>query len=110
MFYVCSSQLVSAAELGFVRKWLDAIRASSTPELRECNVVVRPHPDIPLLDASEPVEEVRWPVLRGAKGFVSRPFDDPHAVVLRTSDRAQQGFFECIYHSAGVVGLNTTAL
>jgi len=107
--YVCSSQLVSAAELGFVRKWLAAIRASSSPALRECNILVRPHPDIPLLDASETVEEMRWPALRGAKGFVSRPFGDARAIVLRTSDRAQQGFFECIYHSAGVVGLNTTA-
>jgi FkbM family methyltransferase len=109
MLYVCSSQLVSAAELGFVRKWIDAIRASNGPHLRECNVVVRPHPDIPLLDPSIPVEDVRWPAVRGAKGFASRPFDDARAVVLRTSDRAQQGFFECIYHSAGVVGLNTTA-
>jgi len=107
--YVCSSQLVSAAELGFVRKWIDAIRASSATHLRACNIVVRPHPDIALLDASVPVEEVRWPALRGAKAFLSRPFDDARAIVLRTSDRAQQGFFECIYQSAGVVGLNTTA-
>lgn len=107
--YVCSSQLVSAAELGFVRKWIRAIRESSHEALRECNIVVRPHPDIPLLDPSEPVEEARWPVLRGAKGLVSRPFDDARALVLRTSDRAQQGFYECIHHSAAVVGLNTTA-
>jgi FkbM family methyltransferase len=109
LFYVCSSQLVSAAELGFVRKWIGAIRASSHAELRECNIVIRPHPDIPLLEASEPVEEARWPALRGAKGFLSRPFGDPRAIVLRTSDRAQQGFFECIHQSAAVVGLNTTA-
>jgi FkbM family methyltransferase len=109
LFYVCSSQLVSAAEIGFVRKWIGAIRGSTHAELRECNIVIRPHPDIPLLDASEPVEDARWPALRGAKGFLSRPFDDPRAIVLRTSDRAQQGFFECIHHSAAVVGLNTTA-
>jgi FkbM family methyltransferase len=107
--YVCSSQLVSAAELGFVRKWIQTMRESAHVPLRTCNVIVRPHPDIPLLDPSVPVEETRWPALRGAKGFSSRPFDDPHAVVLRTSDGAQQGFYECIHHSAGVVGLNTTA-
>jgi FkbM family methyltransferase len=109
IFYVCSSQLVSAAEVGFVRKWIGAIRESSHAELRHCNIVVRPHPDIPLLEASEPVEDVRWPALRGVKGFLSRPFGDARAVVLRTSDRAQQGFYECIHHSAAVVGLNTTA-
>jgi FkbM family methyltransferase len=109
IFYVCSSQLVSAAEIGFVRKWLGALRGSSSTALRECNVVVRPHPDIPLLDAADPFDDVRWPALRGAKGLVARPFEDARAVVLRTSDRTQQGFFECIHHSAAVVGLNTTA-
>jgi len=107
--YVCSSQLVSSAELGFVQKWIRTIRESPHAALRDCNVIVRPHPDIPLLDDSIPSHEVAWPALRGVKGFVSRPFDDPHAIVLRTSDRTQQGFYECIHHSAGVVGLNTTA-
>jgi FkbM family methyltransferase len=108
LLYVCSSQLVSAAELAFVRKWIAAIRAAG-PTLRSANLVIRPHPDLALLDSSEPVSEIRWPALRGAKGFASRPFNDPRVIVLRTSDRTQQGFYECIHHSAGVVGLNTSA-
>ena len=40
---------------------------------------------------------------------MGRPFQDPAAIVLRTSDRAMQGLFECIAHSAAVVGLNTSA-
>jgi FkbM family methyltransferase len=107
--YVCSSQFVSAGELAFVRKWLATIRASGSERLRQCNVVVRPHPDIALLDSGVPVREVRWPSVRGAKGFASPLDDDPRAVVLRTSDRSQQGFFECIHHSAAVIGLNTSA-
>ena len=43
------------------------------------------------------------------KCFVSRPFDDPRAIVLKTSDRARQGLFESLHHSAAVVGLNTSA-
>jgi FkbM family methyltransferase len=107
--YVCSSQLVSAAELGFVQKWIRTIRESPHTALRDCNVVVRPHPDIPLLDPAIPADDVSWPPLRGVKAYLSRPFDDARAIVLRTSDRTQQGFYECIHHSAGVVGLNTTA-
>jgi hypothetical protein len=109
LLYVCSSVLVSASELPFVRDWLAAIRESSG-SLRDCNVLVRPHPDIELLaEEQRSEEEILWPSVRGAKGFVSRPFDDPRAIVLKTSDRARQGLFESLYHSVAVVGLNTSA-
>jgi hypothetical protein len=108
LLYVCSSLLVSAGELAFVQAWLAAIRATSG-SLRDCNLLVRPHPDIELLGDGCPSEEIRWPSVRGVKGFVARPFDDPRAIVLKTADRARQGFFECLYHSAAVVGLNTSA-
>jgi FkbM family methyltransferase len=108
LLYVCSSVLVSASELPFVRAWLAAIRESAG-SLRECNILVRPHPDIELLGEEHQSEEILWPSVRGAKGFVSRPFDDPRAIVLKTSDRARQGLFESLHHSAAVVGLNTSA-
>ena len=108
LFYVCSSLLVSAGELSFVRAWLAAIRGSAG-SLRDCNILVRPHPDIELLGEDASYEEITWPSIRGAKGFVARPFDDPRAIVLKTSDRARQGLFECLHHSAAVVGLNTSA-
>jgi len=66
-------------------------------------VIVRPHPDIALLGADIPFVETRWPSVKGAKGFVSRPFDDPQAIVLKTSDRAQQGFFT-IARTCGTCG------
>jgi FkbM family methyltransferase len=100
---------VSAGELPFVRAWLAAIRESSGT-LRDCNILVRPHPDIELLSGEQrSEEEISWPSVRGAKGFVSRPFADPRAIVLKTSDRARQGLFESLFHSAAVVGLNTSA-
>lgn len=108
LLYVCSSLLVSAGELDFVRAWLAAIRGSAG-SLRDCNIVVRPHPDIELLGDDHPFEEIPWPSVKGAKGLVARPFADPRAIVLKTADRARQGLFESIYHSAAVVGLNTSA-
>ena len=108
LLYVCSSQLISSSERTFVEKWLSSIRRSSGA-IRNCNVIIRPHPDIPLLDGPDTSEELRWPAAKGLKGFRVCPFDDARAIVLRTSDRAQQGLFECIHHSAGVVGLNTSA-
>jgi hypothetical protein len=92
ILYVCSSVLVSAGELAFVRARLAAIRGSSSAgarrPLRDCNIMVRPHPDIELLGDDQPFDEITWPSVRGAKGFVARPFDDPTAIVLKTADRA----------------------
>jgi FkbM family methyltransferase len=108
LLYVCSSPFVSAGELAFVRKWLAAVRAAAGG-IRAANVIVRPHPDIALLGPEVAVEQFRWPAAKGLQALVSRPFDDPRALVLRTSDRAMQGLFECIVHSTAVVGLNTSA-
>jgi FkbM family methyltransferase len=71
-------------------------------------VIVRPHPDIPLLE-DDAAEVVQWPALRRAEGRASRPFDDDRAIVLRTTYATPQAFFECLHHAAAVVGLNTSA-
>ena len=108
LLYVCSSRFIASRELRFVERWLAALRGSADPLLRTCNVVVRPHPDVALVDDSD-AEIVRWPELPRAQGWVTRPFGDARAVVLRTTYATQQAFFECIHHAAAVVGLNTSA-
>ena len=64
---------------------------------------------MPLLDETCTSTTVPLARARGLQGLVGRPFEDPRRIVLRTSDRAMQGLFECIAHSAAVVGLNTSA-
>ena len=108
LLYVCSSPFVSAGELAFVVEWLRALRAAPGA-VRAANVIVRPHPRHCAAGtrcAGGAVPLARRP---GLQGLVSRPFDDARALVLRTSDRAMQGLYECIAHSAAVVGLNTSA-
>lgn len=107
LLYVCSSRFIAERELPFVRSWLRAVRSAPEP-LRSANVIVRPHPDI-VLDEDSPVESVTWNELPMATGWVQRPFDDPGAVVLRTTYATPQAFFECLHHAAAVVGLNTSA-
>jgi FkbM family methyltransferase len=109
LLYVCSSPLVSAEELTFVRRWLAAVRAHPEPRLRDCNVLVRPHPDIALLPGTAALPRHRWPADPGLTAHVERPFDDARAVVLQTAVGAPEGLFESITHSDAVVGLNTTA-
>lgn len=106
--YVCSSAFVSGHELPFVRSWVQALRASTDPMVRQANIVVRPHPDIPLTAP----DEVATKVSIGANipvGSVWRPFADDSALVLGTPLRTPHSLFECLAHSSAVVGLNTSA-
>ena len=107
LLYVCSSRFIAERELPFVRQWLAAVRSGPEP-LRGVNVIVRPHPDV-VLDEESATETVAWDGMPRATGWVQRPFDDPGAVVLRTTYATPQAFFECLHHAAAVVGLNTSA-
>jgi len=109
LLYVCSSRFVSDGELVFIRRWVNELRDSSAVLLRESNIVVRPHPDVPLLPPEEPIETVRWPAWSTQTAQMARPFGDPRAIVLRTAARSQQGLYESVSQSAAVVGLNTSA-
>ena len=107
LMYVCSSKFVSAAETQFVERWIASLRA--TPGLRGCNLLVRPHPDVMIdEDVEGPAVHFRWRGIQ-QKAWLTRPFDDPRTAVIRTSYGAPQGFFECLFHSAAVIGLNTSA-
>jgi len=109
LMYLGSSKFViTSRELPFIARWIAAIRESADPRLRECNILVRPHPDVKSGDDEGTPQPVRWTGLEG-KGVVTRPFADPRALVLRTHYRRAQGFFEALTHSAAVVALNTSA-
>ena len=97
MLFVGSTASISApdAELTFVRRWIEALR--SHPSLADVSILVRPHP------------------------FNSRHWSDadvgdlpnvavyPHwANPVNESDR--QDYFDSLYHSEAVVGINTTAM
>jgi hypothetical protein len=94
VLWVCSALIHgSAPEAPFVGEWIRHLRASSDPALRNVGVLVRPHPsrvaewesiDISQLDA------VVW----GSNPIV---------------EDARADYFDSIFHSAAVVGLNTSA-
>jgi FkbM family methyltransferase len=108
LLYVCSSRFIAAGELSFITRWLAAVRASTAGTLRRCNVIVRPHPDLVLVEDEEPSART-WPAMPQATGWVQRPFGDDRAIVLRTTYGTPQAFYECLHHAAAVVGLNTSA-
>ena len=93
--YVCSSGFVAPDEPAFVRRWIGELRAHGGL-LAEAGILVRPHP----------LFAAQW---EGVE------LDDPRAVVWPRHDQdpsdeaGRRNYFDSIYHSAAMVGINTTA-
>jgi hypothetical protein len=94
LLYVCSALFRgSPSEAAFVREWVQAIRTSPDPALRAINILIRPHP--------QRLEE--WEGLTSLDG----------AAVWGSNTSEEQGradYFDSLFHSAAVVGINTSAL
>jgi hypothetical protein len=98
VLYLCSSKFIAPEEVAFVRKWLRQLRQHRDERIRQLGVVVRLHPQNARqwegVDLSEYGEVSIWP--RGG----SNPVD------VETKSK----YYDSIYHSAAVVGVNTSAL
>ena len=94
VLYACSALFRgSPSEAAFVRQWVEAIRGSGDEALRRARILVRPHP--------QRIDDWREaPPLEGAVVWGSNPVDE--------GGRAD--YYDSLYYSAGVVGLNTSAL
>src|SRR6185503_11384711 len=96
LLYLCSSKFIAPHELPFVRRWIGEIRQSSA-RLGEVGVLIRPHPQNVaawrFADLSDLPNVAVWPRAGG------NPVD--------ADSRAE--YFDSIYHSAAVVGVNTSA-
>jgi hypothetical protein len=97
VLYTCSSQWIAPHEVPFVRRWLAAVRAGPDP-LKSAGVLVRPHPQNAAqwqdVDLSPLGPVAIWP-------------RDPAA---RVDSQSKADFFDSLFHSAAVVGINTSAL
>jgi hypothetical protein len=95
LLYVCSALFWgSPVEAEFVRRWVQSIRESEDPELRRAAILIRPHParmdEWRTIDLSS-FEHVTL--------YGSNPVDES----------SKHDYFESLYYSSGVVGLNTSA-
>jgi hypothetical protein len=95
LLYVCSAPFIgSPPEAPFVVDWIRRIRTSGSSRLRNTPILVRPHPS----------RRPEW------EGIDLTPYPD---VVLWGSDpidaNARADYFDSLYHSAVVAGLNTSA-
>lgn len=98
VLYTCSSSFIaiSPAELAFVRSWIAALR--SHPATAQVPVLVRPHPynraAWETADLSEFEHVAIWP---------RQPYNP-------VEEESRNGFFDSLYHSAAIVGINTSAM
>jgi hypothetical protein len=108
--YLCSSKFVAAQEHAFVERWIAELRRSADPTLAGCSLIVRPHPaGMKGWHAANPTD-VRWPGARSEKATISQPFADARTVVMNSPmQNADLVLYDTVYHSAAVVGLNTSA-
>lgn len=94
--YLGSSNFISGDETRFIRKWLKKLRED--PRIGEAAVILRPHPQNLVgwakLKVDEPGRTVVWPREGAAP----------------TDDDKKADFYDTIYHSSALVGINTTAL
>jgi len=94
LLYVCSVMTPNPHESRFVLRWVEELRRSPDPRLRDAGILVRPHPE--RMDEWEGVslESFGNAVLYGRNPV---------------SPDAQAEYFDSLYHSHAVVGLVTSA-
>ena len=100
LLFTGSSSFISEshAEAAFVRRWIQAIRSSDDPGMREINILVRPHPYNCHAWDPDPVADLPGVAVFPRHGY--NPID--------ADNRAD--FYDSIFHSAAVVGINTSAM
>jgi hypothetical protein len=94
LLYLCSSNFVAPDEVAFVRRWICAVRTAADPALARCGIIVRPHPAHP-----EP-----W------QGADLGNVENTAIWSDEAKMQADPGLYDSLFHSAAVVGLNTSAM
>jgi hypothetical protein len=95
ILYVCSAPFIgSAPEAPFVADWVRRIRTSSHPTLRNVPILVRPHPS-----RVKEWDAVDLSVYENVVLWGGNPVDA----------QSRADYFDSLYHSAVVAGLNTSA-
>jgi hypothetical protein len=96
LLFVGSTVGIAADEPAYVRRWIRALRASGEPGLDRAGVLVRPHPK----------QQAQWSGvdLRGTGNTAIQASRAPVDAASRAA------YYDALFHSAAVVGVNTSAM
>jgi hypothetical protein len=102
VLYVCSSKSIATDETAFVERWLRALRHHPDERLRTASVIIRPYPKA----------RRRWwhNPLGDQAGVAVWPIEGPGKGSQNLDDESKSRYFDSIFHSSAVVGLNTSAM
>ena len=100
VLFTGSSIFIARAEveMPFVRQWIQALRASADPRVRELGVLVRPHPYNGQAWRAQEFDGLEGVAVWPRGGY--DPIDEANRV----------GLFESLHYSEAVVGINTSAM
>lgn len=99
--YLGSSEFVAPDEFDFIRRWIQELRTSHDSVLRGCGVIVKPYPD----HEGRRLASVNYKDLPQVGLLTDGLYG--HAKSISWGDQA---LYDCLFHSAAVVGLNTSAM
>jgi hypothetical protein len=94
LLYVCSVMTPDPTESRFVLRWIEEVRRSADPRLRQAGILVRPHPERMAEWDGVSLERFGNAALYGRNP---------------TSPDAQADYFDSLFHSHAVIGLVTSA-
>jgi hypothetical protein len=96
VLYLCSSPFVCPDEVSVVRRWVSLIRCSGDEVVRTANVLVRPHP----------ANAEQWREVALEDGGPLAIW--PRSGAVPIAENHKHAYFDSLYHSAAVVGVNTS--
>lgn len=101
LLYTASTFFICPNEPDYVRQWIAAIRSCDDPVLRRATIIVRPHPKNSRLTGMW-----RTPGIIDVPGVLVYPQDGGMPV----TQEGRAVYFDSIWHSAALVGINTSAM
>jgi hypothetical protein len=98
LLYLCSSLFIAPDEVSYVRTWLQGLRASGYSSLHDCGVLIRPHPG-----NASPWRDIDLSALGNVTIW-------PRGGDMPLFDASKADYFDSLFHSVGVVAVNTTGM
>lgn len=98
ILYLCSSPFIAPGEREFVLEWARAIRSATDPNVAKASLLVRPHPQ----------NAEQWERFSAPPGAEFVLYPPAGANPIEADSRCD--YFDSMYHSSAVVGLNTSGM
>lgn len=98
LLYLCSSAFIAPLEVPFIKSLIQQLRTSENGVLKDLGVMVRPHP--------QNIKQWKYIDLSAWDNAIVWPPGGEHPVTKESS----ANFYDSMYHSAAIVGVNTSAM